>query len=340
MLASCDTEQLEIPEVQLTLRLSLPETGEYARTRAITADEENAIDIEQLKVLVFKLEGTSELFAYETPQIQLQANRYTVTLKQSQAEEKYRLVVIANAGKQLPAIQENTPKDEVLRKITFSASGNWNTASPSDYTPFPMWGESTTAQSITSATTLGSITLLRALARIDVGCGLKEETATGVGGFALKTVSIYRTNNKGYAAPVDSKTITDNGVSAVSVPSDTGTNDALTYTCTDDKSLLRTIYIAEAEEGTNKDNNICLVIGGIYTGDTYYYRVDLTVNGSYIPIKRNCRYIVNIKAVNSIGYTTEEEALHGDIVLSVTADLSAEAWGSQTEAGKGTITLL
>ena len=57
-------------------------------------------------------------------------------------------------------------------------------------------------------------------------------------------------------------------------------------------------------------------------------------------IKRNCRYIINIKAVNSIGYTTEEEALHGDIVLSVTADLSAEAWGSQTEAGKGTITLL
>ena len=54
----------------------------------------------------------------------------------------------------------------------------------------------------------------------------------------------------------------------------------------------------------------------------------------------NCRYIINIKAVNSIGYTTEEEALHGDIVLSVTADLSAEAWGSQTEAGKGTITLL
>ena len=203
-----------------------------------------------------------------------------------------------------------------------------------------MWGESATAQSITSATTLGSITLLRALARIDVGCGLKEETATGVGGFALKTVSIYRTNNKGYAAPVDSKTITDNVVSAVSVPSDAGTNDVLTYTCTDDKSLLRTIYIAEAEQGTNKDNNICLVIGGIYTGDTYYYRVDLTVNGSYIPIKRNCRYIINIKAVNSIGYTTEEEALHGDIVLSVTADLSAEAWGSQTEAGKGTITLL
>lgn len=29
MLASCDTAQLEIPEVQLTLRLSLPETGEY-----------------------------------------------------------------------------------------------------------------------------------------------------------------------------------------------------------------------------------------------------------------------------------------------------------------------
>ena len=40
MLASCDTAQLEIPEVQLTLRLSLPEAGEYNPQIQISAESE------------------------------------------------------------------------------------------------------------------------------------------------------------------------------------------------------------------------------------------------------------------------------------------------------------
>ncbi|MFR5958961.1 MAG: hypothetical protein ACLUHA_05015 [Bacteroides stercoris] len=52
-------------------------------------------------------------------------------------------------------------------------------------------------------------------------------------------------------------------------------------------------------------------MGGTYAGSTHYYRVDLTSGGSYIPLKRNCRYIVNIKAVSNTGYATEAAALYG-----------------------------
>ena len=68
-LSACDTGQPDMPaddnEVMLTLRLSLPETERDAATRAITSVEENAIDIAQLKVLVFKAAGTTETFSYE-----------------------------------------------------------------------------------------------------------------------------------------------------------------------------------------------------------------------------------------------------------------------------------
>lgn len=102
--------------------------------------------------------------------------------------------------------------------ITFDAAGIWNATGTTSYSRFPMWGETAAAQAITPATSLGNITLLRALARIDVGCALSGETAAGLSGFTLKTVSVYRTKNKGYAAPVNGGTITGNVVASVSIP--------------------------------------------------------------------------------------------------------------------------
>lgn len=290
VLLACDNGQPDTPadngEVMLTLRISLPTaTDGSTATRAITSNEENAIDIAQLKVLVFKASGSTETFSYEAPQVQLLGGKYMVTLKQSLAGEKYRLAVIANAGKKLPVIPDNTPKSDVLKMITFDAAGIWNATGTTSYSRFPMWGETAAAQAITPATSLGNITLLRALARIDVGCALSGETAAGISGFTLKTVSVYRTKNKGYAAPVNGGTITGNVVASVSIPPDAGTNGALTYTCTDGKSLIRTIYVAETPQGSSRDNNVCLVVGGTYAGSTHYYRVDLTSGGSYIPLK-------------------------------------------------------
>ena len=59
VLLACDNGQPDTladnGEVMLTLRISLPTaTDGSTATRAITSNEENAIDIAQLKVLVFK----------------------------------------------------------------------------------------------------------------------------------------------------------------------------------------------------------------------------------------------------------------------------------------------
>ncbi|MCD8184653.1 MAG: hypothetical protein LUE99_18040 [Bacteroides sp.] len=48
---------------------------------------------------------------------------------------------------------------------------------------------------------------------------------------------------------------------AVSVPSGAAPQK-IPYLVSDDKSLVRTIYVAETAAGTTKDNAICLVIGG------------------------------------------------------------------------------
>lgn len=345
--ASCEAGHPEAVaddgEVMLTLRLSLPATEEDAGTRAITANEEDAINISQLKVLVFKVSGSAETFSYEAPPVKLQAGKYVVILKQSRAGERYRLVVIANAGAKLPVFPENAAKSDALKMITFNAGGKWNATGSSNYSPIPMWGETATAQTITPTTVLGSVTLLRAIARIDVGCALNVsgETAAGISNFRLQSVSVYRTKSKGYVAPVNGGAINNNEVTSVSIPSDAGTNGPLTYNSTDGKSLIRTIYMAEAPQGRDRNSNVCLVVGGTYNNGsaTNYYRVDLMSGGSYIPIKRNCRYIVNIRAVTNAGYTTEAEALAGKKTLVIATSISAEAWGGETAAGSGTITL-
>ena len=137
-LLACDNGQpgtlTDNGEVMLTLRISLPTaTDGSTATRAITSNEENTIDIAQLKVLVFKANSSTETFSYEAPQIQLQDEKYIVTLKQSLIGEKYRLVVIANAGKKLPVIPDNTAKNDVLKMITFDATGMWNATGTTNY---------------------------------------------------------------------------------------------------------------------------------------------------------------------------------------------------------------
>ena len=48
---------------------------------------------------------------------------------------------------------------------------------------------------------------------------------------------------------------------------------------------------------------------------------------------------MNIKVVSNAGYATEADALTGDKTLVIATSVSAEAWGGQTVAGSGTITL-
>ena len=145
-LLACDNGQpgtlTDNGEVMLTLRISLPTaTDGSTATRAITSNEENAIDIAQLKVLVFKANSSTETFSYEAPQIQLQDEKYIVTLKQSLIGEKYRLVVIANAGKKLPVIPDNTAKKRCSENDNVRCHRNVECNRNDKLQPFSLCGE-------------------------------------------------------------------------------------------------------------------------------------------------------------------------------------------------------
>ncbi|MCD8183986.1 MAG: hypothetical protein LUE99_13895, partial [Bacteroides sp.] len=215
--------------------------------------------------------------------------------------EIYRLVIIANAGTKLPFIPENTSKSDALKMITFDCSGAWNATDDTNCTLIPMWGETESATVINENITLG-ITLLRALARIDVGCDLSGETAKGLNNFTLTSVKVYRVNDKGYVAPLAASLNTGSvGVKDVSIPGSAAPQDIPSYSVSDGKSLIRSVYVTETAAGTTKDKVVCLVVGGIYEKSTNYYRVDFVDKGNYIPIKRNCRYVVNITGVSAAG---------------------------------------
>ncbi|MCD8182836.1 MAG: hypothetical protein LUE99_06820 [Bacteroides sp.] len=185
-------------------------------------------------------------------------------------------------------------------------------------------GETKNTKVITGNTTLDGITLLRALARIDVGCALSGEIANGLGNFTMKSVTVYRVNNKGYVAPLATSLNTDGsiGVKDVSIPGGS-TVQNIPYSVGDGKSLIRTVYVAETAVGTTKDNTVCLIIGGTYSSKTTYYRVDLkTSTGAYVPVKRNCRYVVNITGVSVVGYDNEAEALKGDKSVQINTQVT------------------
>ncbi len=341
LLLGCTIESCENPDnndVQ-EVKLALQFRANKAMTRGISSTAESALITSQLKVLVFKVENGTEKFVYVAPPLSVENGGYVVTLRKSGNGEAYRLVVVANSGEVLPSMSLGTIKNDALRTITFTSSGVWKANSDADYRYIPMWGESANAQVITETTALGAITLIRALARIDVGLSLNGNTANGLSNFTLKTVSVYRTRDKGYVVPVDATSITNNLVSSVSIPTDATRNGALTYTSSDGKSLLNSIYVAETEKGMENGNQVCLVIGGLYKGSLSYYRVDLSNADGYVPLKRNCRYIVNITAVNAIGYNTEAEALTGNKTLNYGINISAADWGSEIDAGSGSVSL-
>lgn len=319
-----EKDQLPADEVLLSLSLTMP-GGSGIHPRTISTATENALN--NVAALVFEVNGNVETFVYEAAVIK--TTPMTIRIRKSVGNKRYRLVLLANARQWVPLIKAGTAKNTALRSIKFDSKGSWNMNSDADYTPIPMWGETTTAEVITESTIFQAVTLLRALARIDVGVKLTNESAAGLSNFVLTSVSVYRSKNKGYVVPVDAP-------ADVSIPADTLNNIALTHNVTDGKSLIRTIYVAEVPAGTTRDNALCLVIGGKYSTNTTatYYRVDFkSADGKFAPLKRNCQYVVNITQVTASGYDTEAEALKEDKSIGIGGVVTVNDWGTGTGNG-------
>ncbi|MDR1884443.1 MAG: hypothetical protein LBR26_16970 [Prevotella sp.] len=261
------------------------------------------------------------------------------------------VMVVANASVDTTGFAASQPtKEAVMQSMTFSSSGKWNVTGNSNFKPFPMWGMTATPVSLAGTSSISSISLLRSVARIDVGIKFPDnvtngtETAAGLGStFTLEEIYLYNSLDKGSVAPYSSSysgttvtapSIPDSpsapGVNNSPVPSYLSSNGAADGFSANKFSCTGAIYMAEHAAGDRNalSDNPYLVIGGKYNGSgtVTYYRLDF-VSGNYpdqefLPVLRNHRYRFNITGVAGPGYTSADLAAAARPV-NLTYDLSA-----------------
>ena len=344
--SDCITEGEEV-ELEFAFQVPALETS----LRQLSADQEK--QIKSIQVLVFNTDGINdeaqETFAYEAPVRNFEtstADGYTrIRCKLTSTAKPMRVVCIANANINTQGFANKTKgvilNEDVMKELF---TEKWAT----DGSKFiPMWGESdkqavsrdTKFNDCTASNDKGVIHLVRALARIDVGCSFDEtepadDKAKGNTDFKIKSVRVYRYAQSMYVTGTQALTFRMMGATREPLPhtpegmTAADDNNPLVFpakTEEDAKGYVRNIYIPEIsnhlDNGQNKgkDARTCLVIGGSYKGGKEtYYRVDFITRRDGAPkdeikeqldVLRNHRYRFNITKVAGPGTETEEEAL-------------------------------
>lgn len=350
LLGGCSTDPVEkearvtAPEgdgVELTLKINVPGLSAMS-SRAMSATNEKSI--RELDVLVFAEDSGEEYFLYRTHATDIKGDgsekTFKVYLKESEPGVEHRLVLLANVRKDIDAMQPfltTMTKAEVLSGVSFSAAEEWVTDG-NGFMPVPMWGQAINLAEVNSSATaasFGTIKMIRALARIDVGVNMQKDNgeyvAQGNGDmFKISKVSVYNTVHAGLAAPgEDALDATAYTKVTKATPSTTLNPDAMEYALSPaGYGLIREIYVAEAAAPVlPTDKPLFLVIGGYYDGSSTetFYRVDLfdaTQNGYvHYDVMRNYRYGVNITNVSAAGYSSEADAaasLPSNMIVEVT----------------------
>ena len=335
-------------------------------TRSLTPEGENSTAAERIRVLVFDKDNK---FSYEAkvtsyipssdPADKKGKGTMTLLAKNTPSGDTSTFVMLANvtrfANTDADGLAGKT-REEVMQLFTFSMpdKGVWKDGE------LPMWGVSDAVKvdhSTGAVPRLGTIYLVRAVARVDVGLNLSstsegastfDEKASGIGGIALTKVFFYNTNAEGRVSPFENGTYWDKGNRKakqpsipIPAPAVTGKIDR-TSSIVDEKILLREVYVPEAvnaptaaTQGANgetlPENNTenylkrPYIVVGLTGADKSrpdketFFRIDyLKRTGAeadatyeYLPLLRNHRYLVNIKAVGGPGFDTEEDARKG-----------------------------
>ena len=342
--SDCITEGEEV-ELEFAFQVPALETS----LRGLSEAQEKQVD--KMKILVFNTQDDSgqtlpesaETFAYEAKYKNIsQANGTTLIRCQLKASNKpMRIVCIANHEFDTSILVEGKTKEAILEDAlmvkSFTKSG-WKTDGSQ---LIPMWGESD-AQPVSRKTKFndctananGVIHLVRALARVDVGINFdQDQNAQGGAKFQIKSVRVYRYAQSMFVTGTQSTTYyqTTNGREPLPhTPKNmTAATDAdhLKFEANAGvNSYVRNIYIPEISnrldngKDKNKDQRICLVIGGYYDGSKTetYYRVDFMrteqdaskhETTKYLDVLRNHRYRFNITKIEGPGTDTPGEAL-------------------------------
>jgi hypothetical protein len=341
---SCAFEEREIPKppvaedeyIDAVIHISSSSPSTYALT-----DPDGEEMIKEIDMLAFKESGSDEYYAYRTRTTDIKINNqqkeFTVPVKLSKNNEKYRFVIVANASAAVnnANFTTNATREQVYALILSDLSGStrWDATELSTgipNKPIPMWGETGT-QIVTDNMTISPIRMLRALARVDVGV---EQAAQSK--FRLTDIYVYNTKTKGRVIPDINNVQSDGNVKAVSIPTGNNlTRDSIHYASFSATEFKREIYLYEAD-AVKKDEALqatCLVIGGYYDEPSAatqksYYRVDFFMDKknndlSFKPILRNHCYIIKITDVLNEGYKDPDEAFEN---LKTNMTVEIESW--------------
>lgn len=239
-------------------------------------------------------------------------NKKDIKVKLKRNDSDLKIVLIANARAVLDgaSIQPGDKLDDVFDKLVYDFSGKWAT---DPMTLIPMWGQ-TDYVSIKNpiATDPISITLLRSVAKVDVGVDVYGDPALGFGKrFKLNHIYVYNANDKGAIIPdMTDAGLADNKVTKPNVPSAAQPIETFQeYVLpTGENTLFNEIYLPESNSAAAKPT--CLIIGGTYDGGVEtFYRVDfVNKNDEKLDLLRNYRFLVNITDVARDGFATKEEA--------------------------------
>ncbi|MDR1884063.1 MAG: hypothetical protein LBR26_14985 [Prevotella sp.] len=333
-----------VPDGYVRMQITVPGLTPVS-TYALSSDAESKVST--VGVLVFGSDSKYLCYAAIIEPSKITGTGSTKTfdvyLQGANNASSAYVMVVTNASVDTLGFAASRPtKEAVMQSMTFDSPGKW----PVDGSKtFPMWGMTDSPVSLAGASSIPSISLIRSVARIDVGLKFPNnvvdgtETATGLGStFTLEEIYLYNSLNKGSVAPYSGK-YSETTATAPSIPTSPSIpdiNSAIPYLATDpadgfsaNKSCMNAIYMAEHAAGTDAlTNNPYLVIGGKYNGSgtVTYYRLDF-VSGSYpsqtlLPVLRNHRYRFNITEVKGPGYGSVTAAAEARPV-NLTYDLSA-----------------
>ena len=335
-------------------------------TRSLTPEGENSTAAERIRVLVFDKDNK---FSYEAkvtsyipsgdPADKKDKGTMTLLAKNTPSDDTSTFVMLANVTRSANTDADGLAgktREEVMQLFTFSMpdKGVWKDGE------LPMWGVSDPVRvehSAGAVPKLGTVYLVHAVARVDVGLNLSntsegastfDEKAGGIEGITLTKVFFYNTNTTGRVSPFENGIYWDEANRKAKQPSIPDPAPAVTGkidrtpSIVDEKILLREVYVPEAvnvptaaTQGANgetlPENNTenylkrPYIVVGLTGADKSrpdketFFRIDyLKRTGAeadatyeYLPLLRNHRYLVNIKAVGGPGFDTEEDARKG-----------------------------
>ncbi|MCL2501805.1 MAG: hypothetical protein FWE30_04640 [Bacteroidales bacterium] len=318
-------------EKSVMLKVSVPHAGlQGPGTRSIGETEENVI--ETLDLLAFKVDGSSETYQYwawaskENGHVEgALYQSFSAMLREQPYQQRF--IVVTNAHSKLmellaQADWRNIDKETMLSRleIQLGSGSGWNATGPANFAAIPMWGQSEPKLIEGATTTLGTIPMLRMVAKINVQVDVDKYPAL-VSTFKLKSVHVYNINTSGRIVPKSGTDYvgTDMVAKKPSPPAGvTAEVGPLVYTDFSspgipDIAMKGAIYLFEtkAKNAGNMLEETCIVVGGIYGSNSAptYYRLDfLDQSGTYLDILRNHAYICNIEEVKGPGFATVDQA--------------------------------